>query len=52
MNFVEDVKIIESDEEEINDKCSKIQCTAIYDTFKAFIKLFIDLFKCFKPKNI
>ena len=51
MNFVEDVKIIESDVEEINDKCSKIQCNPIYETIKAFIKLFIDLFVCCKPKN-
>jgi hypothetical protein len=52
MNFIEDVHVIESDVEEINDKCNKIQCGGVYDTIKAVIKLIVDLFKCFKPKNI
>ena len=52
MNFIEDVHVIESDVKEINDKYNKIQCGGVYDTIKAVIKLIVDLFKCFKPKNI
>ncbi len=52
MDIIEDVKVIESDIEEINNNCNKIQCGGVYDTIKAVIKLIVDLFKCFKPKNI
>jgi hypothetical protein len=52
MDFIEDVKVIESDIEIINNKCNKTQCSRVYDTIKAVIKLIFDIFKCFKPKNI
>ena len=52
MNFVEDVNIIEDDVQSINDKCDKINCNPIYETFKAILKLFVDLFRFCKPKNI
>ncbi len=40
MNFVEDVHVIELDVEDVNDKCNRIQCNPIYETFKALINLF------------
>ena len=51
-DIIENSKVIELDVEEIEKNCSQINCNPVYETIKAFIKLFIDLFKCFKPKNI
>jgi hypothetical protein len=50
-DIIENAKVIESDIEEIESKCNKIQCDPIYETLKSILKLFIDLFKCCKPKN-
>ena len=52
MDIIEDVKVIEEDINDVEKKCNKIQCGGVYDTIKAVIKLFIDIFRCFKPKNI
>ncbi len=51
-NIFENTKVIESDIEEIENKCNQINCNPVYETIKAFMKLFIDLFKCCKPKII
>ena len=51
-DIIENVKVIEHDVEEIENNCSKINCNPIYKTLKSILKLFIDLFKCCKPKNI
>ena len=51
MDFVNEVHVIEDDVEEIENNCSKINCNPIYETLKSIFKLFIDLFKCCKPKN-
>ena len=51
MEIIEYVKVIESDIDEINNKCNEVQCGGVYDAFKAVIKLIIDSFKCFKPKK-
>ena len=52
-DIIENAKVIESDIEEIESKCSKINCNPVYESINAFIKLFISLFKCcnHKPKN-
>jgi hypothetical protein len=50
-DIIEDIKVIESDIHDIESKCNRINCNPVYETIKAFIKLFIDLFKCCKPKN-
>jgi hypothetical protein len=49
---MDDIIKIEHDVEEIENKCNKIQCNGVYDAINAVIKLIVDLFKCFKPKNI
>ena len=51
-DIIEDIKVIELDVEEIEKYCNKINCNPIYETLKSILKLFIDLFKCCKPKNI
>jgi hypothetical protein len=52
MDFVNEVHVIEDDIEDVEKKCNKIQCGGVYDTIKAVIKLIVDIFRCFKPKNI
>ena len=49
---MDDIIKIEHDVEEIENKCNKIQCNGVYDAINAVTKLIVDLFKCFKPKNI
>ena len=46
------VTVIEEDLEDVNNKCDKIQCIGVYSAIKAVIKLIVDIFRCFKPKNI
>ncbi len=50
-DIFENLKVIESDIEQIEYKCSQINCNPVYETINAFIKLFIDLFKCCNPKT-
>ena len=50
-DIIEDIKVIELDIEEIESKCNQINCNPTYETLKSILKLFIDLFKCCKPKN-
>jgi hypothetical protein len=49
-DIIENAKVIEHDVEEVAEKFNKINCNPIYETFKALIKLLIDLFKYCKPK--
>ncbi len=50
-DIIENAKVIESDIEQIESKCSQINCNPVYESIKSILKLFIDLFKCCKPKN-
>ncbi len=52
MDFVNEVHVIEDDMEDVNNKCDKIQWGGVYDAIKAVIKAIVDIFKCFKPKNV
>ena len=52
MDLVNEVHVIEDDIDEVNNKCNKIQCAGVYDAIKSVIKLIVDIFSCFKPKNI
>ena len=52
MDFVNEVHVIEDDIDDANNKCNKIQCGGVYSAIKAVIKLIVDIFRCFKPKNI
>ncbi len=51
MDIIENAKVIEHDVEDLAQKCNQIECNPIYETIRAVIQLFIDLFKCCKPKN-
>ena len=51
-NVIHDIKVIEEDIVNVENKCEKINCIAIYDAIIATIKLIYDLmFCCCKKKN-
>ena len=42
-NVMHDIKIIEEDVENVEKKCEKVDCSAVYDVIIATIKLIYDL---------
>ena len=45
-DIIEDVHVIESDLDKVDEKCNKIKCEPIYDALKACLTLFLDSIKC------
>ena len=50
-NVINDIKVIEEDFENVEKKCQKVNCTALYDAIRATIKLLYDLIFCCCKKN-
>ncbi len=51
-NVINDIKLIEEDLENVEKKCEKVNCDAIYEAIVATIKLIYDLiFCCCKKKD-
>ena len=50
-NVINDMKVIEEDLENVEKKCEKVNCTALYDAIIATIKLLYDLIFCCCKKN-
>jgi hypothetical protein len=51
-DVISDIKVIEEDLENIEQKCKKDNCSALYDAIIATIKLIYDLlFYCCKKKD-
>ena len=51
-DVINDIKVIEEDLENVEKKCEKVNCGALYDAIIAAIKLIYDLlFCCCKKKN-
>ena len=51
-DVINDIKVIEEDLENVEKKCEKVNCGALYDAIVATIKLIYDLlFCCCKKKN-
>ena len=44
--IIEDIHVIESDIDKVDEKCNKIKCEPILDALKAILKLILDCFKC------
>jgi len=44
--IIEDIHVIESDVDKVDEKCNKIQCEPIYDAIKACLQLLVDSLKC------
>ena len=51
-NVINDIKVIEEDLENVEKKCEKVNCSALYDAVMATLKLIYDLlFCCCKKKD-
>ena len=51
-DVINDIKIIEEDFENVEKKCEKVNCGALYDVIVATLKLIYDLlFCCCKTKD-
>jgi hypothetical protein len=51
-DVIHDIQVIEEDVKDVERKCEKIYCLAVYDAIVATIKLIYDiLFCCCKKKD-
>ena len=51
-NVINDIKVIEEDLENVEQKCEKVNCNALFDAVMATLKLIYDLvFCCCKKKD-
>ena len=52
LDVMNDTKVIEEDLQNVEPKCEKVNCTALYDAVIATLKLLYDLlFCCCKKKD-
>ena len=52
MELSEDIKVIEDDLKDCEEKCQRVNCSAIYDAIMSSFKLLYDLiFMCCKKKD-
>ncbi len=51
-DVINDIKVIEEDLENVEKKCEKINCGALYDAIVATIKLIYDLLFCCCKKKL
>ena len=51
MDVINDIEILETDVKDCNDKCQRVNCSALYDAIMSSLKLLYDLvFMCCKKK--
>ena len=52
MEVVNEIEVLENDVKDVEKKCSKVNCVAIYDAIMATLKLIYDvMFMCCKKKD-
>ena len=52
MDVVNEIEVLEADVKDVEKKCSKVNCVAIYDAIMATLKLIYDvMFMCCKKKD-
>ena len=52
MDVVNEIEVLETDVKDVEKKCSKVNCVAIYDAIMATLKLIYDImFMCCKKKD-
>ncbi len=52
MDVIAELEVLESDVKDVEQKCQKVNCSAIYDAIIASLKLLYDLiFVCTKKKT-
>ena len=49
MDVIDEIAVLEEDVKEVNEKCKRVNCSALYDAMMATFKLVYDLiFMCCK----
>ena len=49
MDVINDIVVLEDDVKDVNEKCKRVNCSALYDAIAATLKLLYDLiFMCCK----
>jgi hypothetical protein len=52
MDVVNEIEILETDVKDCNEKCQRVNCSAIHDAIMSSLKLLYDLiFMCAKKKT-
>ena len=52
MDVINEIEILENDVKDVEKKCSKVNCVAIYDAIMSSFKLLYDLiFMCCKKRD-
>ena len=52
MDVIAEVQVLEADVKDCEEKCKKVNCSAIYDAIMASLKVLYDLvFLCFSKKK-
>jgi hypothetical protein len=52
MDVVNEIEVLESDVKDCNEKCQRVNCSAVYDAIMSSLKLLYDLiFFCCKKKD-
>ena len=46
MDVVNDIEVLETDVRDCNEKCKRVNCTALYDAIISSFKLLYDLVLC------
>jgi hypothetical protein len=54
MDVIDEIAVLEEDVKEVNEKCKRVNCSALYDAMMATFKLLYDLIFmcCKKDKSI
>ncbi len=50
-DVIHDIQVIEEDVKDIEQKCKKVNCYALYDAIVATIKLIYDILFCYCKKK-
>ena len=51
MDVINEITVLEDDVKQVNEKCKRVNCAALYDAITATLKLLYDLICiCCKPK--
>ncbi len=52
MDVINEITVLEDDVKQVNEKCKRVNCAALYDAITATLKLLYDLiFISCKPKT-
>ena len=52
MDVAQEIQVIENDVKDCNEKCQRVNCSAIYDAIMSSFKLLYDFFSCVVKRKI